>query len=78
MTNVDIFGEGITLETMRDELRQHPWRLEEKSVNGDTLLMSAAKFGKTAVVEFLLSLGANIEAKDSVCVLFVRSIVCMF
>ncbi len=79
MTNVNIFAEGITLETMRDELRQQPWRLDERSVYGNTPLMSAAMFGNVAVVEFLLSLGANMEAKDDVCLYIVcRSFACMF
>ncbi len=74
--NVDIFAVDITLESIRDELKVHPWRLEERDVDvgngmGNTPLMSAADFGKVDVVQFLLLLGANIEAKNTVCLVFV-------
>ncbi len=64
---VNIHSSRITLEEMQVELRVHPLRLEEKETFwGNTPLMSAAKFGNVAVVEFLLLIGANIHAKNNV------------
>ncbi len=72
---VDIHAKDIAFETIQTELRLHPWRLEEKRVRqegvddvdvGNTPLMSAAKAGHAAVVVFLLSLGANIQATNEV------------
>ncbi len=52
---------------MQIELRLHPSRLEEKDLEWEeTPLISSAKFGNIAVVEFLLSIGANIHAKNKV------------
>ncbi len=55
----------ITLEAIQDELRAFPSRLEEKK-EGKTPLISSAEFGNDLVCEFLLSLGANVEAKNEV------------
>ncbi len=62
---VNIHSQLFTLEELQAELRIHPWRLEEKE-DGNTPLISSTKLGKIAVVEFLLSLGANIHEKDEV------------
>ncbi len=75
-TVVDIYGEDITMETIQEELRANPSRLEEKKDSdsryrqdfdeGNTPLISSAKFGNYPVVEFLLSVGADVEAKNQV------------
>ncbi len=70
-----IFDEAITVEAMQIELRQQPWRLEEEYGredvygldNGNTPLISSALHGNIAVVKFLLSLGANVEARNKAC-----------
>ncbi len=55
-------------ECHKRRLRIHPSRLEEMKTeennwdDGKTPLMASARCGNIAVVEFLLSLGANIEA----------------
>ncbi len=70
---VNIHSKRITLDALQEELRMKPWRLEEKNVGdrdhifaGSTPLMSSAAFGNLEVVKFLLSVGANIEAKHEV------------
>ncbi len=72
---VDIHSNHITLATLRDQLRANPTRLEEKKVKKDdgfdcqeenTPLISAADFGNVSVVEFLLSVGANVDAINKV------------
>ncbi len=64
---VDIHAKTVSLETIQAELRLHPWRLEERGCSvGKTPLTSAAEAGNVAVVEFLLSLGADMEAKEAV------------
>ncbi len=71
---VDFHSKLNTLETIQTELKLHPWRLEEKRGRTqkhdddfeNTPLMTAAKAGNYAVVVFLLSLGANVEAKRHV------------
>ncbi len=76
---VNIHSKHIVLKALQDELREKPWRLDEKKSKntskcffmgdpneGNTPLMSAAKFGKFSVCEFLLSIGSNIEAKNEV------------
>ncbi len=64
---IDIHSKHITLEALQTELRLHPSRLEEMEMtHGYNPLMSSAKFGNIAVVEFLLSFGANIHAKNKV------------
>ncbi len=74
MTSYVDIHEGVILETIQSELRLYPSRLEEeiemKQVRntddvGNTPLMSAAKTGNVAVVDFLLSLGANVEAENN-------------
>ena len=37
--------------------------------NGNTALMEASAFGHSAVVKVLMDNGANVEAKNKVCVL---------
>ncbi len=68
---VDIHYNNITLEKLQNELRMNPWRLEEIKYNTsdehlkmNTPLLSAAAFGNVVVCEFLLSLGADIEAQS--------------
>ncbi len=64
---VNIHSSLITLEELHVELRLHPSRLEEKEMGwGNTPLMSSVIIGNIPVVEFLLSIGANIHAKDKV------------
>ncbi len=64
---VDIHSEHITVEELQDELRVNPMRLEEKENEyGNTPLLSSAEYENVAVFEFLLSLGANLEAKNKV------------
>ncbi len=71
---VDIHSQHITLETLQNELRSNPTRLEEKKVGnnwdiphaGNTPLMTSVEFQNIVVCEFLLSVGANIEAKNEV------------
>ncbi len=67
-TKVQIHSSCITQEEMQVELSAYPSRLEEKNdyFLGDTPLMSSATFGNIAVVEFLLSIGANVHAKNEV------------
>ncbi len=62
---VDIHSKHISLEALQEELRVTPSRLEEKKA-GKTPLLCSVDFGNIAVCEFLLSLGANIEAKNEV------------
>ncbi len=67
-----IHTKDIPVGAMQAELREHPWRLEEKhddegDESGNTPLISSAMHGNIAVIELLLSLGANVEAKDMVC-----------
>ncbi len=64
---VNIHSSRTTLEELQVELRIHPSRLEEKEMtHGFTPLISSAFFGNIAVVEFLLSIGANVHAKNKV------------
>ncbi len=68
---LDIHSEHTTLEELQEELRANHLRLEERKVGicsgkDTTPLMSAAGFGNVEIVKFLLSLEANIEAKDQV------------
>ncbi len=73
-SSVDIHSPGITLRALRAELRKNPTRLEEKKegnnwvdpLAGNTLLMSSAELGNVPMCKFLLSVGANIEAKSMV------------
>ncbi len=69
---VDIHAEDVTLEAIQVELTHHPWRIDEKRSVGfdDTPLGTAAKAGNVAVLVFLLSLGANVEAKNEVFAFF--------
>ncbi len=70
----DMHFKHTTHEDLQAELRVHPWRLEEKKAentkhnlqSGNTPLMSSAEFGNVEICEFLLSVGANIEAKNEV------------
>ncbi len=70
-TSIDIHSPAITLKVLGAELRKNPSRLEEKKVGtnfadpqaGNTPLMSSAELKH---VEFLLSVGANVEAKNAV------------
>ncbi len=77
MTVVNIHAQLITRVMLETELRLHPMRLEERKEwehdrdEGNTPLTSAAMFGNIPVVEFLLSIGANIEAKNEVRPMFV-------
>ena len=70
---MDIHSEHITLDALQEELRINPCRLEEKKggngwdpTEGNSPLTSSAGFGNLEVCEFLLSVGANIEAKNKV------------
>ncbi len=70
---VDVHSEHITLDMIQEELRVNPWRLEEKkgandwdTHEGNTPLISSAAFGNLEVCEYLLSVGANIKAKNTV------------
>ncbi len=60
---IDIHSSRITLEELQVELRLHPSR---EKYWGTTPLILAARFGNIAVVEFLLSIGANIHANSKV------------
>ncbi len=79
--SVDIHSPDITVKAIRADLRKNPRRLEEKKegsirddpLAGNTPLMSSAEMGNIAVCEFLLSVGANIEAKNAVEFLFSRN-----
>ncbi len=68
----DVHSFYITLEAIREELRMNPWRLEKKKGGsewysaGNTPLISSTVFGNLEVCEYLLSVGANVEAKNSV------------
>ncbi len=70
---INIHALDITLDEIQAQLNQHPLRLEERSEDeeeyddGNTPLIAAAAYGNTAVVNFLLSMGANVEAKNTVC-----------
>ncbi len=67
-STVDIHSRNVTLEELQEELRVHSSRLEEvEIVYENTPLMSSVKFENVALVEFLLSVGANIHAKNKVC-----------
>ncbi len=74
---LDIHSKFVTLDDLRDEFRVNPLRLEERKVRkknegpdgpveGNTSLITAAVFGNVALCEFLLSIGANLEAKNKV------------
>ncbi len=69
-TRINLHAEEITVETMQEEIRVNPVRLEEKkkfrSFGPCTPLLTAIWFGNVAVVRFLLSSGANIEARTEV------------
>ncbi len=69
---VDVHSQDITLEALQEELRINPSRLEEKKGGNywdqaNSPLISLADFGNLQVCEFLLSVGANIDAKNTVC-----------
>ncbi len=67
---INLHNEHITVKEMQEELRVNPLRLEEKMLvdvyDRCTPLTAAAYFGNVAVVEYLLSAGANIEATNQV------------
>ncbi len=65
---MNLLDEHTTLETIQLELRLHPSRLEERDVCGNTPLMSTTD---VSVVDFLLSLGANIEAHNEVLTVYI-------
>ncbi len=73
-TFVDIHAPNITPESILDELRLHPWRLEEEKKlrarhnddGGNTPLLSAVTSRNVPAVVLLLSLGSNVEAKNAV------------
>ncbi len=73
IVHIDIHSEHIRLEAIQDELRVNPSRLEEEK-EGKTPLMSSAEFGNDLICEFLLSLGANVEAKSEV-LIFIDSLI---
>ncbi len=72
--SVDIHSPDITLEALQAELRRNPRMLEEKKpgykrhdpLEGNTPLISSVEFGNVPVCDFLLSVGANIEARNDV------------
>ncbi len=70
--SIDLHSNHIALNELQNELRAEPLRLEEKKVelyssySGNSPLMSAAAFGNVVLCEFLLSLGANVEATNEV------------
>ncbi len=66
MRGVDVHSSRITLKALQAELSANPMRLEELKEWGNTPLMSSAEFGNVVVCKFLLSIGANIEAKNVV------------
>ncbi len=70
---VDVHSKHTTLDSLQEELRVNPWRLEEKKEGngwelhtGNSPLISSAAFGTLKVCEFLVKVGANIEAKNTV------------
>ncbi len=69
---VDIHSKHVTLEALQEQLGVNPWRLEEWKA-GKTPLLFSVEFGNIAVCEFLLSLGANIEATNEVLNFFLFS-----
>ncbi len=80
MEAIDFHSEHITLEALQDELKVNPTLLEERRAGnssdlphaGNTLLMSSAQFGNVVVCEFLLSVGANVQAENQVCSSFFK------
>ncbi len=71
----NLHSKSVKLETIQAALRDDPSLLEkmtekynrEENVDeGNTLLITCALFGNLAAVEYLLSVGANIEAKNMV------------
>ncbi len=62
---MNIHSDQISLDALREELRENRRRLEERK-RGKTPLMSFAEFGNVPVCEFLLSVGANAHAKNAV------------
>ncbi len=67
---VDLHAKTITVKTMQEEFRVNSVRLEEKRwvecCGPCTPLIAACWFGKVDVVRFLLTAGANFEAKSEV------------
>ncbi len=54
-------------EAIEDILREYPFKLEENmDSSGNTPLMIACYLGNVGVVQYLLSLGANVQAKNNV------------
>ncbi len=74
---VDVHAKDISLESVQEELRLHPLRLEERRERrqvfddeiGNTPLLSAVKAGNISVVQYLLSLGANVDSRNKVDIL---------
>ncbi len=64
--SVDIHSPDITLDALQSELKKNPMRLEERREGNNTLLISSTESGNLAVCTFLLSVGANVEAKNLV------------
>ncbi len=79
MSTVDVHERDITVDAMKEELRENPFRLEERKIpivithdtreeehDGNTPLVSAAKYGNVSVLRFLLSEGADVNAENDV------------
>ncbi len=62
---VDIHGKETSVEIVEQELSSNPDRKEEKNgTDQDTPLLAAVKNGNAPLIQFLLSIRANIETKD--------------
>ena len=68
-TNVNLHSPDVTIEQFAAEIAENPERLEEVTFNGCTPLIQACYHGNLKLVEWLLEQGADIEAKDNVCVI---------
>ncbi len=71
---INIHAKDISVESLSTELTLNPLRLEEVEDRGikfdeddrNTPLMSAASNGNVEAVKYLLSIGANVEARNRV------------
>jgi ankyrin repeat protein len=62
ITNAGING---NLEAVQDFVANYQWLIDIKGSGGQTALLAACQYGQTAIVQFLLESGADIELKGS-------------